>query len=558
MNKKSLPPEALISLRARLEQLSPRSPERKQIIDKTAELYDVSRSTVYRELNNERRPKEARRSDYGTSRKISKGELDRYCEVVAALKLRTENKKGHHISTAKAIEIIVDHGVMTPDGWVKAPPGLLDKSLVNRRMKALGYDRKRLGIEPPCVRFQGEWSNQCWQFDMSTSDLKEVEEPAWIEPGRGKPRLTLFSVVDDRSGANYTEYWSVYGEEVETALRFLYNAMAQKKREDFLFQGVPEMIYMDNGPVAKSAVFQRVMLCLGIKVKTHEPRKDEKIDKRTTSRSKGKVERPFLTVKCAHEALYQLGHVPKTEAEANVYLLSYVHLYNKQNHRIENHSRIEDWVAKLPEGGFKAVCSWEKFRSFAREPEQKTVARDCTISMDGGVKYEVSPELAGEKVVVWWGLFDNELFVEHGEVKYGPYKPSGGPIPLHTFRRHKKTRREKTAERIEDLSKKLAVPRSVLTGKAEDSQVVSLIQQSPIPSTPFKDRFEYETPEFENKSVAKLAISKYLGRAIAELPEEARQFITDLVSQTLNKKEVLEGAKSYFAKARRKDDSHAR
>ncbi|MBN8662861.1 MAG: transposase family protein, partial [Candidatus Obscuribacter phosphatis] len=390
------------------------------------------------------------------------------------------------------------------------------------------------------------------------SDLKGVEEPAWIEPGRGKPRLTLFSVVDDRSGANYTEYWSVYGEEVETALRFLYNAMAQKKREDFLFQGVPEMIYMDNGPVAKSAVFQRVMLFLGIKVKTHEPRKDEKIDKRTTSRSKGKVERPFLTVKCAHEALYQLGHVPKTEAEANVYLLSYVHLYNKQNHRIENHSRIEDWVAKLPEGGFKAVCSWEKFRSFAREPEQKTVARDCTISMDGGVKYEVSPELAGEKVVVWWGLFDNELFVEHGEVKYGPYKPSGGPIPLHTFRRHKKTRREKTAERIEDLSKKLAVPRSVLTGKAENSQVVSLIQQSPIPSTPFKDRFEYETPEFENKSVAKLAISKCLGRAIAELPEEARQFITDLVSQTLNKKEVLEGAKSYFAKARRKDDSHAR
>jgi hypothetical protein len=558
MNKKALPPEALISLRARLEQLSPRSPERKQIIAKTAELYDVSRSTLYRELNNERRPKGARRSDYGSSRKLSKGELDRYCEVVAALKLRTENKKGHHISTQKAIEIIVHHGVSTPDGFVKAPPGLLDKSLINRRMKALGYDRKRLGFEPPCVRFQAEWSNQCWQFDMSTSDLKEVEEPAWIEAGRGKPTLTLFSVVDDRSGANYTEYWSVYGEEVETALRFLYNAMAAKKLEDFMFQGVPEMIYMDNGPVAKSLVFQRVMLCLGIQVKTHEPRKDEKIDKRTTSRSKGKVERPFLTVKCAHEALYQLGHVPKTEAEANEYLLRYVYLYNKQNHRRESHSRIQDWVSKLPEGGFKAVCSWEKFRSFAREPEQKTVARDCTITMDGGVKYEVSPELVGEKVVVWWGLFDNELFVEHGEVKYGPYKPSGGPIPLHTFRRHKKTRREKNAEKIEDLSQKLAVPRSVLTGKAEDSTIVNLVQPNPIPSTPFKDRFEYEVPDFENKSVAKLAIAKYLGRAIADLPDDARQFIADLVERTLNKKEVLDSAKTYFARARRKDDSHAR
>ncbi|MEZ4536975.1 MAG: IS481 family transposase [Cyanobacteriota/Melainabacteria group bacterium] len=553
-----MPPEALLNLRARLEQLTPRSPERKLIIEKTAELYGVSRSTLYRELNNERRTKGARRSDYGSSRKVSKGELDRYCEVVAALKLRTENKKGHHISTEKAIEIIVHHGVSTPDGWVKAAPGLLDKSLINRRMRALGYDRKRLGIEPPCVRFQAEWSNQCWQFDMSTSDLKQVEEPAWIEPGRGKPTLTLFSVVDDRSGVNYTEYWSVYGEEVETALRFLYNAMAPKKLDDFMFQGVPEMIYLDNGPVAKSAVFQRVMFCLGIKVKTHEPRKDDKIGERTTSRSKGKVERPFLTVKCAHEALYHLGHVPKTEAEANEYLLRYVYLYNKQDHRQENHSRIQDWVSKLPDGGFTAVCSWEKFRSFAREPEQKTVARDCTISMDGGVKYEVSPELVGEKVVVWWGLFDNELFVEHGEVKYGPYKPSGGPIPLHTFRRHKKTRREKTAERIEDLSKKLAVPRSVLTGKPEDSSIVSLVQQTAVPSTPFRDRFEYETPDFDNKSVAKLAIAKYLGRAIADLPDEARQFIAELVDRTLNKKEVLDSTKTYFAKARRKDDRHAR
>jgi hypothetical protein len=558
MNKKTVPAEAIMTLRGRLEQLSPKSPERKELINKTADLYGVSRSTLYRELNNQPRPKAARRSDFGTSRKVSNGELDRYCEVVAALKLRTENKKGHHISTAKAIEIIEQHGVSTPDGWVKAPPGLLDKSLVNRHMKALGYDRKRLGFEPPCVRFQAEKSNQCWQFDMSPSDLKEVKEPSWITPGKGNPTLTLFSVVDDRSGANYTEYWSVYGEEVETALRFMYNAMAPKRREDFLFQGVPETIYCDNGPVAKSAVFKRVLFCLGINLKTHEPRNDEKIGQRTTSRSKGKVERPFLTVKCAHEALYHLGHVPKNEAEANEYLLSYVHVYNKQTHRTENHSRIEDWIANLPEGGFKAVCSWEKFRSFAREPEKKTVARDCTISMDGGVKYEVSPELVGEKVVVWWGLFDNELFVEHGEVKFGPYKPSGGPIPLHTYRRHKKTKREKVAERIEDLSKKLTVPRSVLTGKPEDTEIINLVPQKPVASTPFVDRFEYEAPDFENRVVAKLAISKYLGRAIADLPEDARQFIAELVDRTLGKKEVLDSIKTYFAKTRKKEDSHAR
>jgi hypothetical protein len=48
-----------------------------------------------------------------------------------------------------------------------------------------------------------------------------------------------------------------------------------------------------------------------------------------------------------------------------------------------------------------------------------------------------------------------------------------------------------------------------------------------------------------------------LGRAIADLPEDARIFIADLVAKTLNKKEVLDSTKTYFAKARRKEDSHA-
>jgi hypothetical protein len=60
----------------------------------------------------------------------------------------------------------------------------------------------------------------------------------------------LFSVVDHRSGVAYQEYRCVYGEDVESALRFLFHAMAEKS--DLPFQGIPQMIYMDNGPIAKS------------------------------------------------------------------------------------------------------------------------------------------------------------------------------------------------------------------------------------------------------------------------------------------------------------------
>jgi hypothetical protein len=49
-------------------------------------------------------------------------------------------------------------------------------------------------------------------------------------------------------------------------LRFLFNPMSPKQIEGFPFQGIPKMIYLDNGPVAKSDVFQQVMRYLGIDV----------------------------------------------------------------------------------------------------------------------------------------------------------------------------------------------------------------------------------------------------------------------------------------------------
>ena len=83
--------------------------------------------------------------------------------------------------------------------------------------------------QPPAVRFQAERSNALWHFDMSPSDLKQLKAPAWIDADRqGAPTLMLFSVVDDRSGVAYQEYRCVYGEDVETALRFLFNAMSPK------------------------------------------------------------------------------------------------------------------------------------------------------------------------------------------------------------------------------------------------------------------------------------------------------------------------------------------
>ena len=282
----------------------------------------------------------------------------------------------------------------------------------------------------------------------------------------------LFSVVDDRSGVAYQEYRCVYGEDVEAGLRFLFNAMSEKI--GFPFQGIPQMIYTDNGPIAKSRVFQQVMRYLKIELRTHLPAGGD--GRRVTARSKGKVERPFRTVKEMHETLYHF-HEPSTEEEANAWLMNFLLRYNSMQHRSEPHTRIEDWVDNLPPSGIRAMCSWERFRTFAREADRRKVGIDARVSADG-VSYVVDPALAGETVVLWWGLFDNELYVEHGDQRFGPYLPDGGPIPLNHYRAFKKTTAEKQADRIEELAARLNISKAALEWASADRRVHSRTDNS--------------------------------------------------------------------------------
>ena len=244
MPKKQLVAEALIDLHRRLSALPSRSHDRRMIMQETANLYGLSEQTLYRALAERARPRALRRSDRGTPRVLPQNKMEYYCELIAAIKVRTSNKKGRHLSTGEAIRLIEEFGVETPDGLAKAPKSMLKKTTVNRYLRQWGFDRETLRRQPAAVRFQAEHSNDCWQFDLSPSDLKEVKEPLWLQANKGAPALMLFSVVDDRSGVAYQEYRCVYGEDVEAALRFLFNAMAPKQIEGFPFQGIPKMIYL--------------------------------------------------------------------------------------------------------------------------------------------------------------------------------------------------------------------------------------------------------------------------------------------------------------------------
>lgn len=374
---------------------------------------------------------------------------------------------------------------------------------------------------------------------MSPSDLKHIDRPDWIDPGRGQPTLMLFSVVDDRSGAAYQEYRCVYGEDAESALRFLFNAMAPK--DDGPLQGIPAMLYLDNGPVARSLVFQTMMERLGIDWRTHMPAGSD--GNRTTARAKGKVERPFRTVKEAHETLYHF-HKPETEAEANTWLRNFVNRYNDKPHRREPVSRIEDWLGSLPESGLREMCSWERYCAFAREPERRKVGADARVAV-GGAHYEVDPDLAGEEVLLWWGLFDPDLFVEWNDRRFGPYRPSGGPIPLHRYRKRKKSAREKRAETVATLAEAISLPRAAVAGTVLPDHMAEIV---PLPRIGFDDPDPWNELAFTSALNARRAISDQLRRPLGELEEDDLAFITELVGRTLDKSEIRTAIRDRFIK----------
>ena len=540
MRRKRPSDETLVALRGKLEDLPARSTERGALVQGCADLHGISAATLYRALREQFRPRPLHRRDRGRPRKLSRREMERFCELIAAMKLRTTNRKGRHLSTGRALELLVEHGVETPEGLVQAPPGLLTRTTVNRYLRAWGLDDRRMAQPPPAVRFQAERANECWQFDMSPSDLKQVPAPLWVEPGRGLPTLMLFSVVDDRSGVAYQEYRCVYGEDVAAALRFLFNAMAPKDEDGLVLQGIPGMLYLDNGPVAKSGTFRRVMAQLGVTVQPHMPKGSD--GRRVTARAKGKVERPFRTVKEAHETLYHF-HTPRDEAEANLWLRRYLARYNAQPHRSEPRSRAEDWTASLPSEGVRAMCAWDRFRAFAREPERRRVGVDARVQVDG-VSYEVEPSLAGEVVTLWWGLFDHELFVEHADQRFGPFGPIDGPVPLHRYRAFRKSVADERVDRIEALAGRLGLPRAALDGPDP-----SPFPPAPVavpPSVPFADPDPYRELRYPSVLAAKLAIADYLGFALAKLTAEDRAHIDALLRDTLDRRTVITCVRGYF------------
>jgi hypothetical protein len=543
---KIIPVEILIVLQNQLDELPARHAKRRLLVEDTATSFNVSISTVRRALKAHHQPQSTHRKDFNHPRVTTQEEMTRYCELIAALRFRTTNKKGRQLSILECIRLLEQCGVETKQGLIVAPKGLLKRSTVSRYIKRWGYDNRSICISPPYTSFQAVYSNDCWQFDFSPSDLKKIADCNTSKDKGSPSKLMLAGVVDDRSGNCYQAYHIVKGEDTLTALRFLFNAMAPKENKALTLQGIPKMIYLDSGPVAKSKLFKRVMAHLGVEVRVHMPKGSD--GRRVTARSKGKIERSFRTIKDAFETLYHF-HEPESLEQANEWLHQYLVRYNNMLHREEPHSRKEDWLNNLPAGKFREMCNWERFCRFAREPENRKADSNGCVEVEG-IRYQLDYNMAGEDVVLLWGVFDNELFVEFNEERFGPFYPESGAVNLGTFRHHEKSTKAKQADKIEALAQTISIPISALSGQTGTTKSIlseaKIIREEAPQAIPFDEPDPFDQRHFKNRIEAKTAIAKFLGRPLARLPPEELTHVNNILEQSLEKTIVMAEVKAYF------------
>jgi len=197
------------------------------------------------------------------------------------------------------------------------------------------------------------------------------------------------------------------------------------------------------------------------------------------------------------------------------------------------------------------MCTWEQFCRFAREPERRKVGIDARVTVEG-TAFEVDPDLAGETVLLLWGLFDSELYVEFEGAKTGPYYPVSGPIPLNRYRAFRRGAVSQRADRIRTLAQQLQLPIAALAGE----NIQFIVQESPVeiprqafPSDLYEDRYA-------SGLAAKLAIANELATPLAKLSITDREFIEQILNETLIRRIVLARVREYF-RSKKKADDHA-
>lgn len=511
-----IPLEILYRLDEKITNLPNNGKLRHTLIQEVAEYYQLSETTVYRQLKKLMlHPcKRITRKDKGHSRIIKDNELHYYCQLIAAMKIRSINGKKHMLSTARCIQFLENDGLVVKGRRIKLECNLLKVSTVNNYLNQYLISPNDILSEPTVNHFEASYSNQCWQLDITPSELHRLPSQSPNDPRH----LMAYSVIDDKSGLTYSRYYLSEGEDTLTVLDFLYHAFAKMTGDRPDLYGIPDFIYTDNASFVRSRLFMRVMKKIGIQVLTHLPR--GKGGRKTTSRAKGKSERHHRSIKTMLEPCYRF-ELPQNLEQANGLLSSVSIEISHKKHRSQNLTRYQVWKTNLPVHANLSICSYEHYSLLLREPVERVVKSDATVQFNS-IHYQLASQFAGEEVLLLISLDNASIHIEYSEQEYGPFFPIKAPTPFGEYDHHKKSEKEQAADNVVELSKHITLHLSSYENQTKCAPLNININLLPGYVKKYASCIE-----------AKLALAKHIGKPISLLTEKQKQFIDTLTQQTL-------------------------
>jgi len=252
-------------------------------------------------------------------------------------------------------------------------------------------------------RFEAEASNDRWTGD------------ALHGPTIGGRKTYLFAFIDDHSRALVGYRWGHSEDTVrlEAALR-----------AGLAAQGVPKVVYVDNGSAFVSSQLLRALASLGIQLTHSKPGQPA---------GRGKIERFFRTVR--EQFLVEVGAAAVSRAIADLAQLNELFtawvetVYHRREHSETGQAPLQRFLAGFPERRAPSLPTPAQLHEAFLWSQRRTVTKTATISLSGN-SYEVDAALVGRRVEVVFDPFDLTAL----QVRYQG-RPMGTAVP-HRIGRH--------------------------------------------------------------------------------------------------------------------------
>ncbi len=279
-----------------------------------------------------------------------------------APKTKGKRKRPEYVEAVKAIIEEKYHpkkgvrALTTADAQIEAARkgcGLalaIPEGTVNRLARELGLHPRVQRLE---ARFEASRPNELHQMDASRSESFQCHRHRggeWViklspiifknrDYREMRERVWIWQLVDDFSGFRVMRYCVAKGENADDGIDFLQWAWS-KVETHAPFRGLPDTLYLDQGPLNKTKAFQ--LFCseaAGVRLLAHEAGRPQ---------ATGKVESGWKTLwRCFEARFFRDPGWERREfslAEMNQELCWYLQEYNRTRHRRLSLSKEEAWL----------------------------------------------------------------------------------------------------------------------------------------------------------------------------------------------------------------------